>query len=301
MRMTWARNNASTQAKADRLHFKLWDFFKMFVTTVICGIAVSAIAAGIALALAHDTYAAASPQRAVVANSGDFKLDVDSAAGYQAYPGMLLIGNGCEGEIVDAAERDWKVTINGKNIDVRVMQTFIVPDGDETAATFNALLPSGARLLRLTAHTNGGLWQGKVFDANAYAALNAADFRRLSRKGILIVQNDDGAISTDAIINIAATELLTVEYTYRIDIDEAARAHDLMVTLVNDSDPSNQTANQRAASGAVWVEWIGRKPVQLVSVPSNTTLETVGPQINGLSWAAQRLNADARFQLAWSM
>lgn len=300
MRMTWARRKASPLASVDRMHFVMWDFLRMFLAAVVCGVAVSVVAAGIALLLARDAYAAPPPQGEFTATTGDPAPGADPSAGFQPYPGMLLIGSGCDAEVVDATERDWKVTINGNSIDVRVMQTFIVPDGDTSAVSFNALLPSGARLLRLTAHTPGGLWQGRIFDADSLGQFSGSDFRNHSRNGLLIVQNEDGDISTDSIINIAATDAVTVEYTYRLDIDEAAQSHSLTVPLGNDNTPLSQAAGWPAASAAVWVEWTGGRPIRLVDAPGDATLETAGPRITGLSWATPQPGADARFHLAWS-
>ena len=46
-------------AAIDRMHFVMWDFLKMFLATVICGIAVSLAAAAITLVLSNAAYAAA--------------------------------------------------------------------------------------------------------------------------------------------------------------------------------------------------------------------------------------------------
>ena len=199
------------------------------------------------------------------------------------------------------AERDWLVTIRGNHIDIRVMQTFIVPDGDTAAATFSALLPTGAKLLRLNAHSSGKLWQGKILDAKSHAQLTTIEFRNLSRKGMLIVENDAGAISTDAIINIAATEAVTIEYTYRIATAETQGVHNLFVILANDKSQFGKDADNFSTIGTVWVEWLGKNPGRLMRVPSGATLETTGTMITGLSWTTDQFNADAAFQLAWSM
>ena len=45
-------------AAVDRMHFVMWDFLKMFLVTVICGIAVSLAAAAITLVLSNAAYAA---------------------------------------------------------------------------------------------------------------------------------------------------------------------------------------------------------------------------------------------------
>lgn len=301
MRMTWASKKASAQHAVDRANFVMWDFVKMFLATVVCGVAVSVIGAGLALALAQDAYAL--PQVTGAASVNEPTLRADTIAAPQPSPGMLLIGDGCgsEADIVEAVERDWRVTINGNNIDVRVMQTFVMPDSEVMGATFGALLPNGARLLRLTAHTSGAIWQGKVFDANSYGRLSAADFRKFSRKRLLIVQDDDGAISTDAIINLSATEAVTIEYTYRMTADDVPGAQLLNVSLDNQSYAANNASTRDMVRGTVWVEWLGRTPSKIVSVPSGAALEATGTRITGLSWSSDQLDSGHRFQLAWSM
>ncbi len=299
MNMTWANKKTPPQQAAGRAQLPLWDFLKIFFAAVICGVVVSIIGAGLTVLLAQDAYAITFPPDSGAANKNEAKVDADTSTAMQPSPGMLLIGDGCgsEANIVDAVERDWKVTINGKNIDVRVMQTFIMPDGETTAATFGALLPAGARLLRLTAHTTGTIWPSKVFDANSYAQLSLADFRKFSRKGLLVVQDDDGAISTEAIINVSASDAITIEYTYRITADEAPDAQLLNVSLANHSN----TENQSSVRGTVWVEWSGKTPLKIVNMPSGAALEATGTRITGLSWSTDQLDSERRFQLAWSM
>jgi hypothetical protein len=260
----------------------------------MCGVVVSLIAAGIALVLANDAHAAAISIPARDSSTAEIVAET------HAYPGTLTIIGGCDGEVVDATERDWKVTITGKHIDVRVMQTFIVPDGDSNAATFSAALPPGARLLRLNAHTTGSTWLGKLFDAKSYGMLTDVDFRKYSRNGLLVVQNDDGAISTDAIINIAATEAVTIEYTYRMTLAQFDASQSLVVALTN-GEALTGTANNLTASGTVWVEWTGTTPNRLIRLPAGAALETTGTKITGLSWTTDQVKADAPFQLAWSM
>lgn len=283
------------------MHFVMWDFLKMFVASVGCGVAVSLAAAAIALVLANDAYAAPLSNGTAAADSAPDAPTVDSTTEPQSYPGVLMIGSGCDADAVDATERDWKVTISSNYTDVRVMQTFIVPTGDSTMATFSALLPTGARLLRLNAHTAGSLWQGKVFDAKLHGQLTAIDFRNLSRGGMLIVQDDHGAILTDTIINIAGAEAVTVEYTYRLMTEDAQVRDSLFLTLTNDNRLLGQEGRNPVTSGDVWVEWVGKNPRRLSRVPSGAFLETAGTKITGLSWRTDQLTADTRFHLAWSM
>ena len=298
MKLTWVSSNTSPQVRVGQPNFAVWDFLKLLLAAIVYGVVVSVVAAAIALVLASDASAAEVKPAIVIENANVAAPDLDSV---QPYPGTLFVGNDCAADVIEATERDWNVTINGKNIDVRVMQTFIVPDTEAIGATFGALLPTGARMLRLTAHTSGNLWQGKIFDADSYGKLTTADFRNHSRNGHLIVQNDDGAISTDAIINIAPNEAVTIEYTYRVTLDETGASHNLMLALTNGNTSIDSIAEKSSTSGTVWVEWKGRKPAQLFNVSSGASLETAGSKITGLSWQASQLDRDTRFQLAWSM
>ena len=301
MRMIWERRKSSPAAVVDRMHFVMWDFLKMLLATVICGIAVSLAAAAITLILSNAAYAAPLANNSNVSGTRHGAPPAPSIIETQAFPGVLLIGDGCDADLLDATDRDWKITINGKYIDVRVMQTFTVPPGDATAATFNATLPAGVRLLRLNVHTSGSFWQGKVVNSEKYDQLTAVDLRQLSRRGILIVQNDEGVISTDAIINIAASEAVTVEYTYRTTTEDAKASQDLFVVLANENIGTIQLAGSRAPDATVWVEWVGNNPSHLTHVPGGAFLETADSKITGLSWTASHPGVNARFHLAWSM
>lgn len=294
MKLTLTSNKALPQAGTHSIQFAIWDFFKMFLAAAACGLAVSILAAGLALVLAGDANAAVSPERF----NANASADTISADTNPPHPGRLFIGDGCGAAPLDAIDRDWDVTISGNRVDVRVMQSFVIPDGDLGMVTFNAQLPDGARLTRLTAHTEGGIWQGRIFDAIAFDRLGAPEFRNLSRRAVLAVQNDDGVISTDPIINLTPAETVTIEYTYRIDANEVQDAlHFLMV--LDSGDSTNGQAQKDSPRGAVWVRWIGTKPTRLLSSPRGATVEKSGTQIAGLSWATQRLYKDSRFQLAW--
>lgn len=298
MSMIRAGSKASTQAQSERMQFAMWDFLKMLFAAMLCGLAVSMVAAAIALLLAHEAYGAV-PVRDP-ASSNAIGADMSLPEELRPSPGLLLIGNGCGATVVEAVERDWKVTIDGNRTSIRVMQTFIVPEGDLAVSSFNAILPAGANLLRLSVHTAGSMWHGKILNTEAHTKLAPADFRNFSRRNLLPVQNDDGVISTDTIINIAANEALTIEYTYRMITVESIRGHNLTVSLVNEDLPVHATGGP-PTRGTVWVEWSGRKPRELLRVPSGASLETSGPQITGFSWASRQLESDSRFLLDWSM
>ncbi len=284
---------ATTAAKTTKANFSVADFLQMLFATIASGVVVSMLAAAIALFLAQnanaETIASAKPSPTAVVENGQF----------QPTPGTLLIHADCAPDPVTAIERDWNVTITARNFDIRVMQTFIVPEGEASTATFTAALPDGAKLLRLSAHTAGNVWQGKLLTAAAHHRLTTTDLQKLTRQRLLAVHNDDGVITTDSIINLTETEAVTVEYTYRL-ANSAANVNKLQLSLVNDAHHEN-TTEQAPPKGSVWVEWQGHNPRQLLSVPSGASLETQGTLITGLSWTVAELDGIARFQLAWSM
>ena len=127
MRMIWERRKASPVAAVDRMHFVMWDFLKMFLVTVICGIAVSLAAAAITLVLSNAAYAAAPVNDLNVSSTGHHAPLAPSVIETHAFPGVSMIGNGRDAGLLDVTDRDWNITINGKYIDVRVMQTFVMP------------------------------------------------------------------------------------------------------------------------------------------------------------------------------
>ena len=139
MRMTWTRRKVSALPRVDRMQFVMWDFVRMLLAAIVFGVAVSLVAAGIALVLAYDAYAVTPSADSPTANSvgGGFVTSAD--AELQPYPGVLVISSGCDADMLEATERDWKVTITGKYTDVRVMQTFILPAGDSTVATLRSI------------------------------------------------------------------------------------------------------------------------------------------------------------------
>ena len=127
MRMIWERRKASPVAVVDRMHFVMWDFLKMLLATVICGIAVSLAAAAITLVLSNAAYAAAPINDLNVSSTRHHAPPAPSVIETHAFPGVSMIGNGCDAGLLDGTDRDWKVTNNGNYIDVRVMQTFVMP------------------------------------------------------------------------------------------------------------------------------------------------------------------------------
>ncbi|MCA3002573.1 MAG: hypothetical protein ACK5RJ_04575 [Burkholderiales bacterium] len=222
MRFTWSKPNADanatnlataqSQATSLRLagpRFVAQDFVKLVAYAVASGIAFSALAIGVTLAVSRDSEAQTSAAR-WVAQDGMFVLaedvpvsTVDEAMAVWTYdvvpfemksdlsptPGSLYIGDGCGAEELAAIEREWYVSIDNGIATVQVMQTFVMPEQrdrmvlsaseapladeihetDSSAPTFGALLPSGAEYLDMKIDVSSGRVHGKT------GALNGDD------------------------------------------------------------------------------------------------------------------------------
>lgn len=215
MRFTWSKPNADanatnlataqSQATSLRLagpRFVAQDFVKLVAYAVASGIAFSALAIGVTLAVSRDSEAQTSAARWVAKDSVLIVAEevpvstVDEAMAVWTYdvvpfemksdlsptPGSLYIGDGCGAEELAAIEREWYVSIDNGIATVQVMQTFVMPEqrdrmvpskseatlGDEIrdaesgAPSFSALLPSGAEFLDMKLDVSSGRLHGKT-------------------------------------------------------------------------------------------------------------------------------------------
>jgi hypothetical protein len=231
MRFTWTKPNADTnatnlataqsQATSLRLagpRFIAQDFVKLVAYAVASGIAFSALAIGVTLAVSRDSEAQTSAAR-WVAQDGMFVLaedvpvsTVDEAMAAWTYdvapfemksdlsptPGSLYIGDGCGAEELAAVEREWYVSIDNGIATVQVMQTFVMPEQrdrmvlsaseapfadeihetDSGAPSFGALLPSGAEYLDMKIDVSSGRLYGKT---SATHEDNEKDYQTMMR------------------------------------------------------------------------------------------------------------------------
>ncbi len=191
MRFNWNKPNVTT-ASAASPQFLVQDFLKLVAYAVASGVAFSALAIGVTLAVSRDSEAQTAAAQ-WVAQDGMFVLaterakaadddvaavathdDAEFAPTPTPTPGSLYIGDGCGAEELPAIEREWYVSIDGGMATVQVMQTFVLPeagersttesdselsshearDPDNTAPSFSALLPNGAAFLSMTVDTS---------------------------------------------------------------------------------------------------------------------------------------------------
>ena len=288
MKFIESPQNNSHQSPVARIHFAFWDVVKMLGTAMLCGLAFSIAAAGLTLLLSGN------------ADAGEMRVaDSDSTKGA---PGTLLIGAGCDGAPLDALERDWVVRIDGGSVEVRVMQTWLMPVEFEGAAVFQVHLPQGAHLKTLAAGTQNREWQGRKITAAAFAKLSPSAYLDLTRNQILATTAVDGSVSTSPIMDLQADETLVVQYTYLMKLETDKTNSTLQLAL---HPLDNRTADRRNAPelwrGSVWVEWDNRKPARMIEFPHDAALERVNDVIAGLSWDSSALQPGEIFRLAWSM
>ena len=316
--MIWQSRSASPSSTTTHTQLVIWDFLKMLVTAAIGGLLVSVAVTGITLLLTGNAEARMFQkelQTAVlmeVVETDEMESDVPPPA-----PGMLLTGEECESTALAAIERDWRVRISDKRVDVRVMQTFRLPAKSPEVATFHVQLIRGARLYRLAAQSSTQDWAGQVITADRYDRLTPVEYLELSRHQILASHSSNGAVMTSPFIGLKSADLVTIEYSYEMilpatgDIStfdlplEAEEERGINRTPAIDADngfalPATPVTRP-VIRGAVWVEWIGNKPTRVIGLPVDADLEVSKARIEGFSWVTDEIQPGARFHLAWMM
>ena len=280
--------NITLRAPVAQIRFAFWDVVKMLGTAVLCGLAFSIAAAGLTLLLSAN------------ADAGEMRgADGDNTHGA---PGTLQIGAGCDGTLRDALERDWVVRIDSGSVEVRVMQTWLMPSEFAGAAVFQVRLPQGAHLKTLAAETQNREWQGRKITAAAFAKLSPSAYLDWTRNQLLVTTSADGSVSTSPIINLQPDETLVVQYTYlmKLDADKTNGRLQLALHPLDNSTADRRTAPEHSR-GSVWVEWGRQKPAHMIEFPHDAALERENNVIAGLSWASPALQPGEKFRLAWSM
>lgn len=303
-------NPQVTQPSSISIHAAMWNTAKMLMAAIFFGVSVSLLAAGIALVLANDAEARSIERdtaTAAVQSTDDIQANDNEE--FPPTPGALLIGDGCEGLSLQAIERDWQVSIDGKHIVVRVMQAFILPADSSQVASFHVQLPRGARLRSLAAQTQDKDFAAQLMSDEQYDRLTPATYLKLTHNRLLVSHSASGTVMTSPMLNLHADEVVTIQYSYEIAADGNGGSASFKLPLA----PSDQvTDGTRAAAGgalsktpstkaAVWVEWIGRKPTHVVGVPTDADLEISKSRVDGFSWAAKEIRPGALLQLAWSL
>ena len=318
MKTIWESTNASTQAGAARVHLVIWDFLKMLVAAILCGLAVSIAVAGITLLLTGSAEARlvqkerVAPEATRVHETENAEIDDPSPT-----PGALLLGEGCENIVLNAIERDWQVRIDGKHVEVRVMQTLQLPAESTEVATFHVQLINGARIKSLAVQSATKDWAGHLLSADAYERLTPAENLNLSRNRILASHSSRGTVLTSPLLGLKSGEAITIAYTYVMTLDVADDSFAFILPLeaedkynatglpafANHDAVTSSTRSTRWQStrGAVWVEWVGRKPTRVMGLPAEADLEISKSRIGGFSWTTHEIQPGARFQLAWTL
>jgi hypothetical protein len=343
MRFTWIRKQQSPQFASDRMHFVMWDFLKMFTAAILMGAIFSVMAAGVVLMLSRSSDANAEASwierdgllmlRGEVAVEKATQHNVGAKEGlmfaalnaesiteltttdenFGPTPGSLYLGDGCGSDPLTAIEREWFVTVEQDYVDVRVMQTFQLPEaeGDAVKAQvlstrFYAQLPKGARYASFRVDTDSGVLLGRYSDDADWDADDLKTVRDLAKRGQIRVfeyQNPVlrlNTLSSDLIDGVLANQTVVVSYRYQMPIDQFAKTHQLAIVLGESAldesrddtfsataqhdlrgdhmtDLSHElidaTPTRPIAAGTVWVEWKAHAPRELSAMPSGSVVE----------------------------
>ena len=211
MKMIWESRKELQQPGAPHMRVVAWDFLKMLVAAVLCGLAVSITAAGITLLLTGSAEARLFQKEFTTAVQTS-EFDVANSDVLVPTPGALVLGDGCDGTLLNAIERDWQVRIDGERVEVRVMQAFQLPAESAEVATFHVQLIDGARLQSLAAQSSTRDWAGLVISAEEYDRLTPEEYLTLSRNKILASSSPRGTVMTSPLMGLNSGGLITIEY-----------------------------------------------------------------------------------------
>jgi hypothetical protein len=300
MRFIRDRKKLSPQPAVDRLHFVVWDFLKMLTMAVLCGLGIS-IAASIFVILLSSPVDA----RALVDSSAPEPSGQEETA--MATPGALLLGDGCDARELPAIERDWYVRIYPGKIEVRVMQTFVLPAIESPVAIFHVQLPAGAALSSFAVLSDSRDFPGVILNHRDVATLTPARYRAQSRRQLLVAADETGSIATSPLLDLHDGETVVVQYTYLLAASASSRLElplesgdtsPVAATIGAPFKSEWQPSRARTAGSSVWVEWPDQLPAS-VSAPAGTSIDWSRNRIQGVSWAAPATAPGAQFVLGW--
>lgn len=291
---------AATPLANVALRPNVWELARMLVAAVLCGFAVSLTAAGIALLLSNPAEAS-TPQKAATARA--------------ATPGALVISDGCDNVQLGAVERDWLVRVHAKHIEVRVMQTFQVPNTTEAATFFEMQLPEGATLRQMSVQTERQDQEATMWSQQVLNRLTPARYRDATRQQ-WIAAIDSGLVRTSMLPGVEPGELLTLLYRYEMPLSRSSNSGELQRVLLplvgeselptwqmNDSDDEVAKGRPNNPTATVWVEWVNQGPKTLIDAPKNIDVEfdtaRLSGRIKGFSYTALDLAPGANFVMSW--
>jgi hypothetical protein len=257
----------------DRIHFVMWDFLRMLVAAIAMGAAFSVFAAGVVLLLTNSRDANAqwtpadgsdglmilksevaqqvketSRDDSAESEKSVFVLPVamDSASDMPSFdptPGNLYLGEGCGSDPIVAVERDWFVSVEQSRINVRVMQTFMLPiakheqSAEPITARFYANLPAGARLRTMKVDSDRGELLGVNASQADWDADDIATVKSYSARGEIRMfeyrapHAKSATLSSDVIDGIVSGETIVVTYQYEMPLNAAKSLESLALAL----------------------------------------------------------------------
>ena len=297
MKLLWSRRTSypkiTTHPTARTVDGIAIDFMRMIGAAILSGLAISIVAATLAMLLSRSAEATPATQVAGPANL--------------AGPGVLAAGMGCDSVPIEATERDWWVKIEGRRATVRVMQSFLMPEESEGAAVFTAFLPAKATLRSFSLQTTQADYDARILSRAESDALDADAYQMLTRHAALVTTDSNGEISTSLLPGLEQDRVVTITYAYSVPVESVAGKAQFTLPLTEtrfstiDALLETQAKPARESlRGAVWVEWSGTPPRRVEGAPANAHFEREAGRIEALSLESMNLAPGARLQLSWA-
>lgn len=303
--LTNEKNFPSTAATS--LQFVIQDFLKMFLAALVCGLVFSILATGLVLLVMGNAEARVPTCTNNQSKPNDGAQFIKPVHGVESSPGVLIFGDGCVDEAPTAIESDWLVRVNGRSAEIRVMQDYLIPTNAPAMASFTTRLPAGASFVGLKIYTAQNTLTGKIIKNGGPRRLDRGVIRDFVQHKQINVALEETLVQTQEIKDLQPGELLTVEYSYAVPIDTTYAQASLSL-LLNPVSPQMVATNDNATidierplptNTSVWVEWIGQRPLRLLTADKGISVDETRDGIAGVSWFSPDLVNGKRFNLVW--
>lgn len=302
MILTNEKNLPSTAAT--NLQFVIKDFLKMCLAALVCGLVFSILAAGLVLLVMGIAEARVPIYTNNKSKPNDGAQFIKLVHGVESSPGVLIFGDGWA---PTAIESDWLVRVNGRSAEIRVMQDYLIPTNAPVIASFTTRLPAGASFVGLKIYTAQNTLTGKIIKNGGPKRLDRGVIRDFVQHKQINVVLEETLVQTQEIKDLQPGELLTIEYRYAVPIDTTYAQASLNL-LLNPVSPQMVATSDNATidierplpiNTSVWVEWIGQRPLRLLTADKGISVDETRDGIVGVSWFSPDLVNGKRFNLVW--
>ena len=303
--LTSDKNLSSTTVT--RLQFVILDFLKMFLAALVCGLVFSILATGLVLLVMGNAEARMPVVQVNQSRPKDGAKFIKPVHGVESNPGVLIFDDRCRDDAPTAIESDWLVRVNGRSAEIRVMQDYLIPTNTPASASFTTRLPAGASFVGLNIHTARNTLSGNIIRKSGPQRFDRDVTRDFAQHKQINVVLEETLVRTQEIMDLKPGELLTVEYSYVMPVDNT-NARVSLSLLLNPVLPQIVASNDNATidipgplptKTSVWVDWISQRPLRLVTANQGISVDETRDGIAGVFWFSPDLVSGKRFNLVW--